>query len=266
MNNAVDFDDLLVEPLRLFREYPHVLREYQDRFEHLLIDEYQDTNHAQYLLVKNLASQHHNVCAVGDDDQSIYGWRGADISNILNFERDYPEAKVVRLEQNYRSTKCILAAAGAVVKQNSKRKTKDLWTENDEGDKIQVAQLMDERNEAAWIRSMISEEVSSGRKLRRYRHPLSHQCTVARDRGGLCRGRRADTICGCGRCPFLRACGDQGRSGVSQGDREPARYAEPVADRQRAEARDRCEDGASSREARGRAGHLASGRVAGCHA
>ncbi len=146
-NNAVDFDDLLIKPLELFQERPDVLAQYQSRFEQILIDEYQDTNRAQYLFVKELVSSHRNVCAVGDDDQSIYGWRGADISNIFNFESDYPDALVVRLEQNYRSTKRILEAAGAVVSKNRDRKGKTLWTDNEEGDKLIISAHDNEQEE-----------------------------------------------------------------------------------------------------------------------
>ena len=162
MNNAVDFDDLLLLPVRLLKEHPQALDYYQNRFEHLLIDEYQDTNHAQYLLVQQLAKKYRNICAVGDDDQSIYGWRGADISNILDFEKDYPEAKTVRLEQNYRSTKTILRAAGSVVENNSERKGKTLWTENTDGNKLFAAHLTDEQDEAAWIRGRILQEKEAG--------------------------------------------------------------------------------------------------------
>ena len=165
-NNAVDFDDLLMLPVRLFREYPEVLQRYQDRFQHLLIDEYQDTNHAQYLLVKMLAKKSRNICAVGDDDQSIYGWRGADISNILNFEEDYPEAKIVRLEQNYRSTKRIIAAAGAVVRNNRHRKGKELWTDNSEGEQIKVVCLEDELDESRWIQRTILSLRDEGKRFR----------------------------------------------------------------------------------------------------
>ena len=122
--NALDFDDLIMLMVRLFREHPEVLKKYQDRFKYILVDEYQDTNKAQYELVKLLASGNHNICVVGDDDQSIYQWRGADIRNILDFEKDYIETKVVKLEQNYRSTKIIIDAANSVVSKNSMRKDK----------------------------------------------------------------------------------------------------------------------------------------------
>ncbi len=164
--NAVDFDDLLILPVRLFRGNPDALDEYRDRFEHLLIDEYQDTNRAQYVLVNMLAEKHRNICAVGDDDQSIYGWRGADIGNILNFEKDYPEAVVVRLEQNYRSTQRILEAAGAIVGNNSGRKGKELWTENDAGDPIVAAELEDEQDEAVWVHSTIEDACRNGHSYR----------------------------------------------------------------------------------------------------
>jgi len=165
-NNAVDFDDLLMLPVRLFGEHPQVLEEYRTKFQHLLIDEYQDTNHAQYVLVKLLAEKHHNVCAVGDDDQSIYGWRGADITNILNFERGFPEAKVIRLEQNYRSTQLILDAAGAVVKHNKSRKGKTLWTERSGGERIIVSERQDEELEAQWVRDRILSECRDGASYR----------------------------------------------------------------------------------------------------
>ena len=123
---ALDFDDLLMTAVRLFESRPDVLAQYQDRFRHILVDEYQDTNHAQYRLVRALAAGHRNLCVVGDDDQSIYRFRGADLSNILSFERDYPEAVVVTLDQNYRSTQKILDAATAVVRNNTARKAKSL--------------------------------------------------------------------------------------------------------------------------------------------
>jgi DNA helicase-2/ATP-dependent DNA helicase PcrA len=146
--NAMDFDDLLVNAARLLREHPEVLEFYQDRFRYVLVDEYQDTNHAQYSIVNMLAARDRNLMVVGDDDQSIYSWRGADISNILEFERDYPDAAVIRLEQNYRSTETILAAANAVVANNSGRKPKTLWTANAGGEAIVRYYATDERDEA----------------------------------------------------------------------------------------------------------------------
>ncbi|MBM7867636.1 DNA helicase-2/ATP-dependent DNA helicase PcrA [Heliobacterium gestii] len=155
-NNAMDFDDLLVNAVRLFQEFPHVLDYYQDRFQYIHVDEYQDTNHAQYVLVKLLAEKYRNLCVVGDDDQSIYGWRGADIQNILDFERDYAEAVVLKLEQNYRSTGKILEAANAVVGNNRGRKVKKLWTENDSGEPIVSYQGETEHDEARYIVQAIS--------------------------------------------------------------------------------------------------------------
>src|SRR5699024_4487165 len=128
-NQALDFDDLIMETVHLFKRVPEVLQYYQRRFQYIHVDEYQDTNKAQYFLVKQLASRFQNLCVVGDSDQSIYRWRGADIANILSFEKDYPSAKVVYLEQNYRSTKSILDAANAVINNNTGRKPKKLWTD-----------------------------------------------------------------------------------------------------------------------------------------
>ena len=135
-NQALDFDDLLIEVVRQFERHSDILQTYQERFEHLLVDEYQDTNRPQYLLCRQLAAHHRNICVVGDDDQSIYQFRGADIRNILDFERDYPDAHIVRLEQNYRSTGRILAAANAVIGHNQGRKGKELWTNGPEGDPV----------------------------------------------------------------------------------------------------------------------------------
>ena len=148
MSNALDFDDLLIKPIELFEQHKDVLEAYQDRFRYLLIDEYQDTNHAQYKVAKLLAEKHHNICVVGDDSQSIYSFRGADISNILNFEEDYPEAKRIALEQNYRSTKAILKAADSVIKNNQNRLDKTLWTDNEFGETITVLESYNERDEA----------------------------------------------------------------------------------------------------------------------
>jgi len=164
-NNALDFGDLLLYTVRLFEEHPDVLERYRERFLHVLVDEYQDTNAVQYRLTNLLASRHRNLCVVGDEDQSIYRWRGAEIGNILDFERDYPDAVVIRLEQNYRSTGTILDAAGAVVAQNTQRKGKTLWTENPRGEKITLALLDDEVDEARYIATEINRLDKAGRAL-----------------------------------------------------------------------------------------------------
>jgi len=156
-NNAMDFDDLLVKPIELFDEHPDVLEKYQDRFRYILIDEYQDTNHAQYKVTKMLAAKHKNICVVGDDAQSIYSFRGADISNILNFKEDYENAVQIPLEQNYRSTKAILQCADSIIKQNSKQLEKTLWTDNDLGETITLLENFDERDEANRIVNYIND-------------------------------------------------------------------------------------------------------------
>jgi len=169
-NNAMDFDDLLMKVVVLLRENASVRKRYQERFRHVLIDEFQDTNPAQYAIVRILSEAHRNICATGDPDQSIYGWRGADITNILNFERDYPDAKVVRLEQNYRSTKTILHAASDVIAHNKKRKPKDLWTENADGGPVRVYRCDDGYDEAsqiaADIRRLVQEGSASDRRVK----------------------------------------------------------------------------------------------------
>lgn len=156
-NNAADFDDLLCYTVKLFRDHPDILERYQDRFKYIMVDEYQDTNKIQYELVHLLAEKYRNVCVVGDDDQSIYEWRGADISNILSFEKDYPEAKVVKLEKNYRSTKTILNLANGVVANNTVRKKKRLWTENAVGEKVVYYEADDDREEAQYIVDQIED-------------------------------------------------------------------------------------------------------------
>jgi DNA helicase-2/ATP-dependent DNA helicase PcrA len=156
-NNALDFDDLLLRTTIAMRDHPQMLRELQDRFQYILIDEYQDTNHAQYVLAHALAMKHRNICVVGDPDQSIYAWRGADIQNILDFEKDYPDAKVVKLEQNYRSTKTILHIAGQLISRNTQRKEKALWTENDNGEKAKVFFCQDEYDEANMVAAQLKE-------------------------------------------------------------------------------------------------------------
>jgi len=161
-NNAADFDDLIFKAVVLLRENEDILGRLRDQFRHVLIDEYQDTNHAQYVFADLLAAGHRNLCVVGDDDQSIYKWRGADIRNVLEFEEDYPDAKVVRLEQNYRSTKTILAAANGVIAHNVNRKGKQLWTENEEGDPVVYYLAADERDEAEFV----AGEIRGGHKRR----------------------------------------------------------------------------------------------------
>lgn len=157
-NNALDFDDLLMITVVLLQEHQDILEKYQARFRYILIDEYQDTNTAQYMLAKLLSAKHRNLCVVGDADQSIYGWRGADIRNIMDFEKDYPEAVVIKLEQNYRSTKNILVAANAVIEHNIERKPKELWTENGTGEKITSYLASDERDEAQFIANTILKQ------------------------------------------------------------------------------------------------------------
>ena len=165
-NNAMDFDDLIMQTVALLELFPEVRERYQTRFKYIHVDEYQDTNHAQYRLVNILAAAHRNLCVVGDDDQSVYSWRGADIRNILDFERDYPEAKVVKLEQNYRSTQTILDAANAVVANNASRKAKELWTAGDEGDRIRVFAASDEYAEARFVVSEIESLMDGGTSAR----------------------------------------------------------------------------------------------------
>ena len=164
-NNALDFDDLILKTLELFTDHPPVLESYRRKFSYILVDEYQDTNLAQYMLVRMLAGERKNVCVVGDDDQSIYGWRGADIRNILEFEKDYGGCPVIKLEQNYRSTSNILDAANQVIAHNSGRKEKALWTTAGEGDKIRLYHALDERDEAAWICDTVGRLERAGEDL-----------------------------------------------------------------------------------------------------
>src|SRR5256712_12115996 len=159
---AVDFDDLLLLTVRLFAEAPEVLAWYRGLWTHVLVDEYQDTNRAQYRIIRQLTGEHRNVCVVGDADQSIYRWRGADIRNILDFETDYLGTRVVRLEQNYRSSKRILALASGVTAHNVSRKDKALWTENDEGERAAVYRAWDENEEANFVAQTILAARNAG--------------------------------------------------------------------------------------------------------
>ena len=173
LSNALDFDDLLLRTLQLFVDHPPVLDYYRQRFQYVLVDEYQDTNAAQYSFVQLLTKESRNLCVVGDDDQSIYGWRGADIRNILDFEKDFPDTQVIKLEQNYRSTANILDAANQVIAHNRGRKEKALWTEEEAGEKIHLYSAGDEREEAAWICERV-------RRMQRERVPYSQIAVLYR--------------------------------------------------------------------------------------
>ncbi len=161
-NNALDFDDLLTEAVHLLQERIEVLERLQNRYRYIMVDEYQDVNHVQYMLLHHLANKYQNLCVVGDDDQSVYGWRGADVRLILQFEHDYPQATVLKLEQNYRSTKTILEAAYGVVRNNKGRKDKKLWTENDEGVPLNLHEAENEQEEASWIAQRVRAAVKEG--------------------------------------------------------------------------------------------------------
>ncbi len=164
--NALDFDDLIMRTVDLFQSFPHRLEHYRRAFRHVLVDEYQDTNHAQYVLVHLLAGEHEQITVVGDDDQSVYSWRGADIRNILEFERDFPDATVVKLEQNYRSTTTILEAAHAVVSHNRGRKPKHLWSDKGVGEKVALLECRDEHEEARRVAGRWSVCWGGGASLR----------------------------------------------------------------------------------------------------
>ncbi|MEG1016152.1 MAG: UvrD-helicase domain-containing protein, partial [Bacilli bacterium] len=146
-NNGIDFDDIIMLTVKLFLEHPKRLSYWQNKFKYLLVDEYQDTNKTQFLLISLLSANHGNICVVGDESQSIYGFRGADIANILNFEKEFPSAKIIKLEENYRSTQTILNAANGVIKNNTSKIDKNLWTQNVDGDKIYYNTLNNEYEE-----------------------------------------------------------------------------------------------------------------------
>src|SRR5216684_4105096 len=165
-NNALDFDDLLIKAVRLLRDVPEVRERYNDRFRYLLVDEYQDTNSLQFSLIRLLTEKQQNICVVGDPDQSIYRWRGADITNILKFEEHFPSAKVIRLEENYRSTQNILAVASGVIKHNVERKEKALWTQNPGGELIRYYQAIDAESEARFVASKIERHLAADRNIR----------------------------------------------------------------------------------------------------
>lgn len=162
INNSLDFDDLLTLPITLFINYPKILQKYQERFQYILVDEYQDTNEAQYILIKMMSGKYQNICVVGDNDQSIYSFRGANYKNILNFEKDYPAAQVILLEENYRSTGTILKAANNIIKNNKDRKEKNLWTRNADGVKIGYHQSFNEKEEATYVVQEIQKLLKNG--------------------------------------------------------------------------------------------------------
>ena len=164
-NNAMDFDDILLNTVKLFERNEEILLRYQERFQYIMVDEYQDTNHIQYRLIRQLADRHRNLCVVGDDDQCIYQWRGADIRNILDFESDFPEAKVIKLEQNYRSKGNILDAAYSVIRNNRGRKSKKLWTDRDSGEKLRYYRANNDHEEAAYVARQIGHMNRAGRPL-----------------------------------------------------------------------------------------------------
>ena len=161
-NNSFDFDDLLIMPIKLFKDNPLVLQKYQQRYKYILVDEYQDTNEAQYILIKMISAKYQNICAVGDPDQTIFSWRGANYRNILNFEKDYPQTKVVKLEKNYRSTQNILNAANDIISNNKERKEKNLWTDSEQGSKIIHHQAIDEKDEASFVVNEIKKLINNG--------------------------------------------------------------------------------------------------------
>ncbi len=249
---ALDFDDLISETVRLFRDHPEVLKHYQERFRYILIDEYQDTNRAQYELVNMLAAKYRNICVVGDADQGVYSWRGATIQNILDFERDYPDAAVFLMEQNYRSTQNILTVANALIENNVQRKPKNLWTEAGSGrpGRTRSSQRRAQRGVLRRTGDRASPE-RGGVPLPRRRDLLPHERAVARDRGRPDAGR--DALPSLRRGSFLPAEGDQGRPRVPPAPHQSAGRDLVPAGREHAEAGDRRCHG-------GRAGGVRAGR------
>ena len=261
-SHAVDFDDLLMLTVLLFRDHAHVLEYYQNLWRYVLVDEYQDTNHAQYQIVNFLSRRHGNLCVVGDDDQSIYRWRGADLNNILDFERDHPGCRVIKLEQNYRSTQNILDAAGGVVANNRGRKGKALWTENPGGEPLVVYQARDEQAEAEFVSQRVRElAAENGRSLDDFAvfYRTNAQSRVLED--ALRRDLTPYVIVG--RPALLRAEGSQGPGGLPSTGGQPGRRAELQADRERPAARNRGGDG---REAGGPGAGRARLDLGGVHA
>ncbi len=234
-SNAVDFDDMLYLTVDVLERFPEAQEKWQTAFRYLLVDEYQDTNHAQYKFLQLLAAKHSNVFAVGDPDQSVYGFRGADIRNVLEFEQDFPGAKTIALEQNYRSTNSILEAANAVISNNRERKPKNLWSELGDGEPVRVVEVEDEHSRGA-LRRRGDRPARRGRLQRqRGRRLLPHERAEPRARGrARPPGRR---VPGHRRAAVLRARGDQGSRRVSPGDRQSVRRGLAAADREPAAAR-----------------------------
>ena len=220
-SNAMDFDDLIMQTVEVLERFPEAREKWQKGFRYVLVDEYQDTNHAQYRLLQLLAGEHGNVFAVGDPDQSIYAFRGADIRNILEFERDFGGAQTIALEQNYRSTNAILRAANSVIANNRERKPKNLFSELGDGDPVRVIEVEDEHAEARFVAAEIAGLGDEGVRRLRDRRLLPHQRAVARA-GGRARPP-GDPVPGDRRPALLRARRDQGRRRVPPGDRQPLR-------------------------------------------
>ncbi len=218
--NAADFGDLLLLNLKLFQENADVLKEYQQRFRYMLVDEYQDTNVAQYLWLRLLAQGHRNICCVGDDDQSIYGWRGAEVDNILRFEKDFPGAKVIRLERNYRSTPHILGAASGLIAHNEGRLGKTLTTEKLEGEQITLRAHWDGDEEARAIGDDIECAATKGRTARLDGHPGARLVPDARLRGPLHHPWRCPTASSAARA-FTSAPRSAMRSPISRSPSRP---------------------------------------------
>ena len=244
-SQALDFDDLLLKTVTLFKESDEARTRYGERFRYIMVDEYQDTNRPQYLLVRYLAERHRNLCVVGDPDQSIYKWRGADLRNILDFEDDFPETTVVRLERNYRSTQVILDAASGLIAHNRRRREKRLYTESAGGEPIVFHRASDDLEEADFILGQLRDAARGAGR----RRALPHQRAVAGDRGSA--GARGHPV-PCGRRrPLLRTQGDQGRPRLPETVAESRRRRQPAPGHQRPGARDRFggDDGAGRHRA-----------------
>ena len=234
-NNAMDFDDLIWRTVQLFEKDAEVLDYYREKFRYIMVDEYQDTNYMQYRIIRLLAEKHRNICVVGDDDQCIYQWRGADIRNILSFEKDFPGTEVVKLEQNYRSCGNILKAAHSVIRHNRGRKDKQLWTEAEDGNRIMYRRLDNEKAEACVCRTGDRPADDRREKVFGFCGTLSYQCPVESFRRRIYGGRCA--VSGAGRYEVLRPKRDQRHDGLSASGSESRGRSGFRADHQRTEAK-----------------------------